>query len=165
MKRVYTIFLALILTVTVAIPATFAADEMLKKMNEILKKGPAERHYQVTADEVYNWMKMKKTDFLVVDVRFPNDYRAGHIPGAINIPYNEMLEPANLNKLPKNKKIVLACYTGQTDNLPLIPLRALGYNALAMSFGNAAWIKGSSGAMNMEKAIKGAATKNYPVVK
>ena len=46
-----------------------AADDLLKKMNEILQKAPAEGEYQIKAADLAKMIAEKKTDFLVVDVR------------------------------------------------------------------------------------------------
>ena len=37
-------------------------------------------------------------DFTVVDVRFPGDYAAGHVPGAINLPKGKWQNPKGLRK-------------------------------------------------------------------
>jgi rhodanese-related sulfurtransferase len=44
----------------------------------------------------------------IVDVREPNEYAAGHVPGAINLPLSHF-SPA---QLPKGKPIVLICQAG-----------------------------------------------------
>ncbi|MHB1390900.1 MAG: rhodanese-like domain-containing protein [Thermoleophilia bacterium] len=94
-------------------------------------------------------------DPLVIDVRSNADYQTmGHIPGAINIAYKDMVKPANLaiirSELAKhnNKTIVLACYTGHTDKLSEMALGSVaqaGYfgtpapNVLALKWGNLGW--------------------------
>ncbi len=109
------------------------------------------------------WIQEGKKDFQVVDVRLnPKEYASGHIPGAIYIPYHKILEPANLKKLHKDKKIILVCVTGQTQNLPVLALRLLGYDARTVSFGHAAWIKGYYGGRIMSGAIKAA---RHPITK
>ena len=82
------------------------------------------------------WTKTGKTDCVVVDVR-PSEtaYKKGRIPGAIHIPYHKILELENLAKLPKNKKIVLLCNAGQLQNLPVVALRVLGYDAATLTLG------------------------------
>jgi rhodanese-related sulfurtransferase len=165
MKRVGIVFMVFALAVVLAAPA-YAADEWVKKFNDILMKGPAENNWQVTADDVAGWMKAKKTDFVLVDARpVPPGQQGGKMHGAIFIPYNEILKADNLAKLPKNKKVVLVCVTGQTQNLPVVALRALGYDARTMAFGHAAWIKGYFGAQFMQQAIQNAGAKNFPVEK
>lgn len=165
MRKSYSVFLGVILAVALVIPA-YAADDMAKKLNDVLVKGPAEGHWQVKADEVATWIKDKKKDFVIVDVRpTPPGQQGGKMPGAVYIPYNEILKADNLKKLPKDKKIVLVCVTGQTQNLPVVALRALGYDARTMAFGHAAWIKGYLGANVMQQAIQNASAKNFPVEK
>jgi rhodanese-related sulfurtransferase len=166
MKRFHVILFALVLSVVLAVSAVYAADDMAAKLNGVLSKAAAEKFWQVSADDVLAMINAKKTDFLVVDVRpDPNMFKAGHIPGAIHIPVQNLLKPENLKKLPKDKKIILACVTGQTQNLPVVALKALGYKAYTMAFGMAAWDKNSLGYKTMQEALKGAGTKNYPLQK
>lgn len=80
-------------------------------------------------------------DYLVVSVRRPEDFAKGHVPSAVNIPYGQGMEAA-LAKLPKNKKIVVYCYTGQTSSQTTAVLRMMGYEAFSMSGGmNNGWLK------------------------
>jgi rhodanese-related sulfurtransferase len=44
----------------------------------------------------------------IVDVREPNEYAAGHVPGAISMP----LSSFSPSQLPKGKPIVLICQAG-----------------------------------------------------
>lgn len=165
MKKGLAVFFGLMLAVALVVPA-YGADDWVKKFNDVLMKGPSEGHWQVKPDDVDAWIKAKKTDFLIVDVRpSPPGQQGGKIPGSIYIPYNEILKSENLKKLPKNKKIILVCVTGQTQNLPIVALRVLGYDAHTMQFGHSAWIKGYLGANLMQQAIQNAATKNYPLEK
>ncbi|MDA8078044.1 MAG: rhodanese-like domain-containing protein [Nitrospiraceae bacterium] len=166
MKRLHTVLLAVVLSLVMAVPCTFAADDLAAKLSEVLSKAPAEKFWQVTADDVMGMIKAKKTDFVVVDARpNPNEFKQGHIPGAVQIPVQDLLKPDNLKKLPKGKKIILVCVTGQTQNLGLIALRALGYNAYGMKFGMISWQKGYQGGQQVQEAIKGAEAKNYPLDK
>jgi len=165
MRKAGTIFIGMVLAIALVVPVS-AADDMAKKLNEVLMKGPAEGHWQVKPDDVDAWIKAKKTDFLIVDVRpTPPGQQGGKMPGAIYIPYNEILKAENLKKLPKDKKLILVCVTGQTQNLPILALRVLGYDARTMQFGHSAWIKGYLGAQIMQQAIQNAATKNFPLEK
>lgn len=165
MKKSYMVFVGLVLAVALVVPA-YGSEDWVKKFNDILMKGPSEGHWQVKADDVATWIKEKKKDFMIVDVRpTPPGQQGGKMPGAVYIPYNDILKAENLKKLPKDKKLILVCVTGQTQNLPIVALRALGYDARTMSFGHAAWIKDYLGANLMQQAIQGAATKNYPVEK
>jgi rhodanese-related sulfurtransferase len=166
MKKVLVVMWVLVLAVAVAIPPASAADDMAAKLNAVLSKGTETKFWQFTADEVLAMINAKKSDFVIVDVRpNPAEYGEGHIPGSIQITVQDIFKPENLKKLPKNKKVILVCVTGQTQNLPIVGLRALGYDAYTMAFGYAAWIKGYRGGQKMQEAIQGAASKNYPIAK
>lgn len=163
MKKVLVMLWVVVLALSVAAPAASAAGDMAAKLNAVMAKGPEVRFWQVSAEEVQEMIKAKKTDFVVVDVRpNPAEFAEGHIPGAIQITTQDMFAPQSLKKLPKNKKVILVCVTGQIQNLPILGLRALGYDAYTMAFGYAAWTKGYRGGVKMQEAIQGA---NYPVVK
>lgn len=165
MKKALGLFSLIPLIVILVIPG-YAADDFAKKLNDVLSKGPAEQFWQISADDVLAMINAKKTDFLIVDVRpNPAEYKEGHIPGAIQITVQDIFKPESLKKLPKNKKVILVCVTGQTQNLPIVGLRALGYNAYTMKFGMVSWQKGYRGTQLVQEAIRGAETKNYPLVK
>lgn len=166
MVMLYTFVVALALIAQAAYGQDVATESMAKKLNDVLIQGTSQNHWQIKVDEVSAMMKDKKTDFLIVDVRpNPKEYKDGHFPGSIYIPYNEILKSENLGKLPKDKKVILLCVTGQNANLPIVALRALGYNAYTMVFGYTAWIKDYRGGKLMQEAIQGAATNNYPIEK
>jgi rhodanese-related sulfurtransferase len=166
MKKVLVMLWVVVIALSVAAPGASAADPMASKLNAVLSKGPETRFWQVSADELQEMIKAKKTDFVVVDVRpNPAEFAEGHIPGAIQIATQDIFTPQSLKKLPKNKKVILVCVTGQIQNLPILGLRMLGYDAYTMAFGYAAWTKGYRGGVKMQEAIQGAAANNYPVAK
>lgn len=66
-----------------------------------------------------------KQDFVLVDVRDPSEYKAGHIPGAINIPSETFA--AGSGVLPKEKKIIVYCNTGSRSYLAYKKLIQLAY--------------------------------------
>ena len=166
MKRVLVMLWVMVLAVAIVVPIASAADDMAAKLNAVLSKGAEAKFWQVSADDVLAMINEKKTDFVVVDVRpNPAEFGEGHIPGAIQITTQDMFKPETLKKLPKNKKVILVCVTGQIQNLPVVGLRVLGYNAYTMAFGYAAWTKGYRGGVKMQEAIQNAAAKSYPIAK
>jgi rhodanese-related sulfurtransferase len=167
MKNGLKVLLGITVLMVSAVPA-LAAEEWVARFSEVLAKAPAEGDWQVKTDDLAAWIKEGRKDFLVVDVRpappVGPGQQGGKIPGALYIPYNEILKAENLAKLPKDRKLVLACVTGQTQNLPVLALRILGYDALTLKFGFAGWLPGYFGGQFMSNALQNAATKNYPVV-
>jgi rhodanese-related sulfurtransferase len=162
--KIFQRILILCIFVILTVLPVFAEDDLAGKMSDVLMKASEEGGWQVTADEVNMWIKTKKTDFVVLDVRPDVDeFNTGHIPSAMHIPYYAVLKPENLAKFPKDKKLVLVCATGQLQNLPVAGLRMLGYDAYTMIFGYAAWIKDYIGGEAMKSTMDKAAQKNYPL--
>ena len=80
----------------------------------------------------------RKEDVVVVDVRFPSDFRKSHIPGAVNLPKGKWHEPKGLAK---DKLNILYCYN-QTCHLAAeaaVELLAQGYPVVEMEGGFATW--------------------------
>jgi rhodanese-related sulfurtransferase len=51
--------------------------------------------------------RVRKGDVVILDVRPADEYRAGHIPGAISVPVPELRK--RLAELPKDREIVAYC--------------------------------------------------------
>lgn len=49
-----------------------------------------------------------QADIIIVDTRSLENYEAGHIPGAISMPYPDEIRARN-QKLPRDKTIILYC--------------------------------------------------------
>ena len=80
----------------------------------------------------------QKKDIVIVDVRFPTDYRKAHIPGAVNVPKGKWREAQGLSK---DKLNILYCYN-QTCHMAAeaaLELLALGYPVVEMEGGFATW--------------------------
>ncbi|MGE0266945.1 MAG: rhodanese-like domain-containing protein [Candidatus Omnitrophota bacterium] len=60
----------------------------------------------VSSQTVRNWQKAGR-DFLFVDTRRPDEYAAGHLPGAVNIPYDELDQ--RKEEIPLDKPAVFYC--------------------------------------------------------
>jgi rhodanese-related sulfurtransferase len=61
---------------------------------------------ELTKEEL--WQRLQRNDKLVVlDVRPQEEYEAGHIPGAVSIPLDELHK--RVKELPKSKQIVAYC--------------------------------------------------------
>ena len=58
-----------------------------------------------------DWKQMLPESAVLVDVRDPDEFEEGHIPGAVNLPLNELR--ARLGELPRDREIWLYCRVGQ----------------------------------------------------
>ena len=79
-------------------------------------------------------MMAAEKDYLIVDVRTPEEYAQGHIPGAVNVP-NESIgtEPPAL-LLDKNQLIMVYCRSGNRSKQASQKLADMGYSNV-MEFG------------------------------
>ena len=76
---------------------------------------------------------------VVVDVRTPEEFVTSHVPGAINIPHDQI--GRRLAELPKDKDLVLYCRTGRRVAIAAGELTAKGYTRLQHLEGDmAAWL-------------------------
>ena len=62
---------------------------------------------------------------LLVDVREPSEYRSGHIANAIDIPLRTLTH--NLDRIPRDRPVVLYCSTGYRSAMGVMTLHLLGY--------------------------------------
>ncbi|MBR4878202.1 MAG: LysM peptidoglycan-binding domain-containing protein [Clostridia bacterium] len=72
-------------------------------------------------------------DSLIIDIRDAVDYEAGHIKGAVNIPFMEVVN--HLDELPRDQRIIVICYSGQTAGQIVGSLRLGGFTAYTLSGG------------------------------
>jgi rhodanese-related sulfurtransferase len=86
----------------------------------------ADGYEQITAEEAKNLMDTK-TNFVILDVRTEQEYDLGHIPGAIVIPNEVILEEAEGTLTDKNQLILVYCRSGRRSKEASQKLVDLGY--------------------------------------
>lgn len=143
MKKIL-ISLSILLFTLTAISPTLAQEkapagpppvvkEMVAKAKNSIKK--------VSAAEV-KAMIDKKDKVIILDVRDPQEFAAGHLPGAVNISRGT-LEFVVFNKIQdQNAQIIVYCKTAARSALATKTLNDLGYkNAALMDAAFEDWIK------------------------
>ena len=78
----------------------------------------------------------KDAGFSIVDVRTAEEFALGTIPGAINIPIDEIRE--RINQLPTGK-LLIACQVGQRGHAATRLLKEMGYEAINLDGGYLTW--------------------------
>ena len=81
-----------------------------------------EEFYQISPSQVRTLVEQNE---LIIDVREPDEYAAGHIKSAINIPMSEFRE--RLDEFPRDKTIYIHCFSGQRSYNVVRALINLGY--------------------------------------
>jgi rhodanese-related sulfurtransferase len=80
-------------------------------------------------------------DFLIVDVRAPEDFEEGHVPGAINIPEDQWSEAIDSKRLNRDTLNVVYCYT-QVCHLAAracLKFATEGFSVMEMEGGFESW--------------------------
>ena len=81
---------------------------------------------QISMDKAVKMMKDEK-NYIILDVRRPDEYAEGHIPGAINVP-NEEIGTAEIPELPDKSQLILVyCRSGRRSKEAAGKLVKLGY--------------------------------------
>ncbi len=80
-------------------------------------------------------------DFVLVDVREPNEFEINQIPGAVLIPKGDFLNGSALEKLPSDKQVVMHCKSGVRSAETLAIVKGAGYaDAVHVGGGIVAWV-------------------------
>lgn len=95
-------------------------------------------HWRALAD-VAALEQMRSADPLIIDVRDAAAYQVGHIPGAVNIPLDQLAN--SLDQLPADRLIVVNCGTGLRSAYAAAALEMLGFaNVYNFMPGFAGWV-------------------------
>ncbi len=75
--------------------------------------------------------------FLLIDVREAEEYAAGHIPGALLVPFDELA--VRMSALDRDQEIVVVCLTDNRSAKATLALVKAGFNARNMRGGMLQW--------------------------
>ena len=90
----------------------------------------------ITVDELSEKLKFGKKP-LLLDVRQPDEFRAGHISGAKLVPLNELYR--RMQELPKGREIICICDSGSRSRSASKSLAKEGYTVFNVTGGMSAW--------------------------
>lgn len=93
---------------------------------------------QITTSEAVEMMA-SESDYIILDVRRPDEFSAGHIPNAVNIP-NESIGADEIDELPdKDRLILVYCRSGNRSKQASEKLVRLGYTNIVEFGGILDW--------------------------
>lgn len=75
----------------------------------------------------------------VLDVRRPDEYEAGHVPGAALVPLDQL--DARQGELPTDRPLLVICRSGARSATAVQALSAVGFDATNVAGGTLAWIE------------------------
>ena len=120
-------FIALLLTLPFSPPAWSETDTLPDGLGKDIR----------TPEGLRNLIERKDPRFVIVDVRSPAEYAAGHIPTAISVPGGIT---ADIKAPPsKDKYLVLYCHGGMKSPAAGEKMRADGYNHVLVWGGIVNW--------------------------
>ena len=98
----------------------------------------ANTYRSITMDDAVTMMA-QETGYIILDVRRPDEFAAGHIPNAINVA-NETIGTAEIPELPdKDQLIMVYCRSGRRSKEASEKLVKLGYTNIVEFGGILDW--------------------------
>ncbi|MCF6243125.1 MAG: hypothetical protein L3J74_17520 [Bacteroidales bacterium] len=105
------------------------------------------------------------SEYYIINYWPEYNYKKGHLPGAVQYtPKQSLSRDADLLTLPKDKKIVVYCYTGQHAAMVVAYLQVLGYNAYTLTYGANSFMHSKLTSLKIGHAFTRKEIKNYPLV-
>ena len=124
----------------VALALPVHAAELKDNINAFLTQLPAD--FETVACKTLAAKQNAGENVFVLDVREPDEFKAGHIEGAVNVPIRTLAQ--NLDKLPKDKAapVAVVCKSGIRAAYATMTLKLMGYsNVKDVAGGMLAWEK------------------------
>lgn len=136
MKRKYLVVLVLSLLVTSSYVLMGSCAEQVEAPSQIIKDVNAQEAFGLIQENQGN------PEFVVIDVRTPEEFTDGHIEGAINIDFNSQTFESEINKLPRNEKYLIYCRSGNRSRGALNVMVKLGFEEIYhLSVGIIGWLE------------------------
>jgi len=90
---------------------------------------PAQIIEDITPQEAFALIQdnQNNPDFVIIDVRTPEEFAEGHIENAVNLDYYSETFRDELNKLDKNKTYLIYCRSGRRSSNALSVMEELGF--------------------------------------
>lgn len=113
-----------------------------ESLNERLMKSMIQnaRNDQLTLDVDAAFEVFEKDKPFIIDVRDFNDYRKGHIPGAVNAPLEEIEQYTSYFPEDRTTPMLCVCNRGNISLAGVLYLKSLGYrNARSINAGTIGW--------------------------
>lgn len=95
-------------------------------------QGLSKGHFTINADEASRLIAENSgnADFVVIDVRTEDEYKEGHVKGALNIDYYDGRAKEKLDAMDKTKTYLIYCASGSRSSIVLEMMQELGFSSV-----------------------------------
>ena len=111
---------------------------MLTACGQDIENDQGAVYVNITAEEAKQIMDSEE-GYIILDVRTQEEYDEGHIPGAIVISHEEIVEKAEEVLTDKDQLILVYCRSGRRSKIAAEDLVELGYTNIKESGGIIDW--------------------------
>jgi rhodanese-related sulfurtransferase len=122
-----------------------AFEAIAARLQDHFRQAPRDggtAYHIIEPDTLRRSLASSEDEYFLVDVREDFEFEGiGHIEGARWLDFNAAALPENLRLLPRDRKIVTICYTGNMAAQLSTVLRLLGYDSFVLGLGMAGWVK------------------------
>ena len=130
MRMLIVLPLAVVVSAALTLPASVFSQSVPPVVKP--KVEAAQKHVKTIGMEEYRKVVENPGSALIIDVREPQEYSAGHVPGAINIPrgvidFQIWNHVGSGEKADLERPIVLQCQAGRRATLAAQTLGELGF--------------------------------------
>ena len=130
------------LTYSVSMKKNADSEKLIALANDIYDAGGAPMTYKMVSMAEGLEITKNNPDAIIVDVRRDDEYKAGHIPGAVLLTMETITAETAAKVLPdKNQMILIYCRSGRRSKIAAKNLLDLGYTNL-IEFGGILDYKG-----------------------
>ena len=119
----------LVLSVSLVIGVALTGGCVGKETATPDQETPTQIIENITPQEAFTLIQNNQNnpDFVILDVRTPEEFADGHIENAINLDYYSETFRDDLNKLDKNKKYLIYCRSGNRSGKALNIMEELNF--------------------------------------
>ncbi|MGE5341911.1 MAG: rhodanese-like domain-containing protein [Candidatus Omnitrophota bacterium] len=104
-----------------------------------LAKSIGENADHIDPQMLAQWIIEGKSDYLLIDIRLPNEFAQGNIKGSENIPLEKLLQRETLESLPSSKLILLYSNGSSHAAQAWVVMKAAGFDSYILDGGLNRW--------------------------
>jgi rhodanese-related sulfurtransferase len=139
LRKTRSLVLVLVIACAALVPPAAAAD-LQTSLNAFLSNLPAD--FETVAGKTLHAKQQSGENVFVLDVRETEEFKAGHIEGAVNVPIRTLANNGSQLPQDKNAPVAVVCKSGIRAAYATMALKMLGYtNVKDVVGGMLAWEK------------------------